>query len=84
MNTTLLYYTYVYSYYSCEKIIVVLSREFPQNEQCMYLLRVAISKSPGTSQFITNYSEVLNFELNFFVYLLSNDINMKNNYVNVY
>uniref|UniRef100_K1RJN9 Myeloid differentiation primary response protein MyD88 n=1 Tax=Magallana gigas TaxID=29159 RepID=K1RJN9_MAGGI len=32
---------------SCEKIIVVLSRDFTQNEQCMYLLRVAISKSPG-------------------------------------
>lgn len=43
------FFTYVYSYYSCEKIIVVLSRDFSQNEQCMYLLRVAISKSPGTS-----------------------------------
>lgn len=32
---------------SCEKIIVVLSRDFPQNDQCMFLLKVAISKSPG-------------------------------------
>nr|XP_022309205.1 myeloid differentiation primary response protein MyD88-like [Crassostrea virginica] len=30
-----------------EKTIVVLSRDFPQNEICMYLLKVAIAKSPG-------------------------------------
>ncbi|XP_048730898.1 myeloid differentiation primary response protein MyD88-like [Ostrea edulis] len=31
----------------CEKIIVVLSKNFTQNDEAMYLLKVAVSRAPG-------------------------------------
>lgn len=33
--------------FRCEKIIVVLSKNFTQNDEAMYLLKVAVSRAPG-------------------------------------